>query len=269
MKKEHYEKASYSFYTYVFSDYDNFIKPLQKYISNSYIDDQSQEIAVQNAICKLLSEKIRELIPSKDEVKQNFIKSVNLLSKQDLDLIEFNQKFKTCENKLKGYLKLHYSLDDIEQGDFELDHASLLMAIYSKVISLELQPNGKRAHYGRIEKIPKLKSSAIYQYIDCARKEAKYHTTLNQLSNLTMNELANWLYTSMAVFDYNNDNTVINQYIGSYDEENYFATIFNEVAVINLDDDPASYEDFIKIVENDFNKRLNREMHTLTNGNVF
>ena len=264
-----HEKASYAFYTYVFNDYDNFIKPLQKHIRNSYIDDKSHEIMIQNAICKLLSEKIREHIPTIPEIKTNFRKSVKLLSQQDLDLIEFNEKFKNREDKLKTYIKLHYLLDDIDDGNFELDHASLLMAIYSKIISLELQPNGKREHFNKIIKIPQLKNSPIYQYLDSARKEAKYHTTLNQLSNLTMTELANWLYTSIAVFDYNNDNTVIDQYIGTYDEGDYFTTIFNEVAVINLDDDPVSYEEFLELIEKDFNEKLIQEMHTLENGQIF
>ena len=90
---QHHEKASYAFYTYVFNDYDNFIRPLQKYISQNYTDDKSHEIMIQNAICKLLSEKIRKQIATIPEIKQNFNKSVKLLSKQDLDLLEYREKF--------------------------------------------------------------------------------------------------------------------------------------------------------------------------------
>lgn len=263
-----HEKASYSFYTYVFNDYDNFIKPLQKYIHNNCFDDKAHEIMIQNAICKLLSEKIRELIPSKTEVKQAFTKSMKQLSKQDLDLIEYREKAQKREDKLKTHFKLRYALDDIDDGNFELDHASLLMAIYSKVISLESKPNGKRGHYGRIEKIPKLKSSAIYQYLNSARKEAKYHTTLNQLSNLTMDYLADWLYKSIAIFDYNNDNTILDPYIGIYDDGT-IATTFNEVSIIDLEKDPDTYQDFVEIVEDNFNEKLIQEMHTLENGQIF
>lgn len=263
MEIRHDEKASYAFYTYVFNDYDNFVKPLSKYMSTSYTSDRSHEFEIQSAICKLLSSKIVQLIPSKQEIKQNFNKSLKALSKQELDLVEFNEKFKKIENKLETYFKLHYILEDIDQGNFELDHASLLMAIYSKMISLELKPNGKRGHCGRIEKIQKLKTSLIYQYLDNARKEAKYHTTLNQLSNLTMTDLVSWLYKSIAIFDYNNDNTILDPYIGIYDDRS-IATTFNEVEVMDLENSPASYEEFIEIIENNFNEKLLTELHLMT-----
>ena len=265
---QHHEKASYAFYTYVFNDYDNFIRPLQKYISQNYTDDKSHEIMIQNAICKLLSEKIRKQIATIPEIKQNFNKSVKLLSKQDLDLLEYREKFKKREDKLKTYIKLHYSLNDIDDGLFELDHASLLMAIYSKVISIELQPNGKREHFGRIVKIPKLKNSPIYQYLDSARKEEKYNITLNQLCNLTIGDLVNWLYKSMAIFDYNNDNTIIDQYVGTWDDGS-IDTIFNEVEIIDPDNDQVSYEEFLELIEKGFNEKLIDEMHTLDNGMKF
>ena len=46
-------RASYSFYTYVFNNYDKFVKELSKYnIKGNYLSDLEHEVATQNAICK-------------------------------------------------------------------------------------------------------------------------------------------------------------------------------------------------------------------------
>lgn len=262
------EKASYAFYGNVLKNYNKFIKPLQKYMTTCYLDDKSHEIVVLNAICKFLSEKIRIQIPTIVEIKQNFNKKTLQLFKQDLDLIEFNQKFKKREDKLKTYFKLHYALDSIDAKNYDLTQASLLMAIYSKVVSCELQPNGKLHHYGRAGKTTALKDSLIYRYLDIARKEEKYNITLRQMGEFKISTLVNDLYNSIAIFDYVHNNTVIDLSLGQQDDGTW-GTIFHQIAIIDLENNPDTYKDFIKLVEDNFDKKLIQEMHTLDNGMMF
>lgn len=262
MEIPQHEKASYAFYTYVFNNYDKFINPLQKYMRNSYIDDKSHEIIVQNAICKMLAEKIKDKTPSKIEIKQSFDKSVRLLCKQDLNLLEFDKKFKERENKLKTYFKLHYALENISDGNFELDHACLLIAIYSKLIGIKSQSDETHKNSSKVSKLLELKNSSIYKYLNSARKEEKYNTTLSYMCKLTLQELVDWLYTSMAIFDYSNDTTVIDSYIGIYDNGDV-ETIFNEVSIIDLENNPASREELVEIINNEFNEKLINELHLI------
>ena len=263
------EKASYAFYGRVSKNYKKFVEPLKKYnLYDHYVSDLEHEVATQNAICKFLSEQIRQHIPTLSEVKHNFNNSVRLLHKQDLDAVEFVQKFKNREDKLKTYVKLHYALNDIDNGNYELDIASILMAIYLKVVSFERDKNNKLSYCGAIVKVPALKDSLIFKYLDSARKELDYHTTINQLSSYKIGDLTNMLYKLIAVFDFNVDNTVIDESLGHF-EDGSTTTIFNEVTIIDPEDDHDTYEKFIELVENNFNKKLIEEMHTLDNGQVF
>lgn len=257
-------KASYSFYTHVFKNYDKFVKELSKHnIKGDYLSDLEHEVATQNAICKFLGEQILQHIPSIKEVKSNFNNSMHLLFKQNLDAIEFEKGRKRREDKLKTYIKLHYCLQDAIDGNYELEHARILMAIYLKVVSFERDKDGKLSYCGEIVKVPTAKASLIFKYLDTAGKELGYKPTISQLFDAKIGQLVDSLFTSMAVFNYNKDNTVLDDYIGYYGNDKY--TTYNEVEVISDD----TCENYIKMLENDFNEKLIKEMHILNNGQVF
>lgn len=260
-------KASYSFYTYIHNNYDKFSKELLGYdVKGHYPSDLEHEVAIQNAICKLLSEQILQHIPSIKEVKSNFNNSMHLLFKQDLSAVEFEKKRKNREDKLKTYIKLHYCLEDAINGNYELEHARILMAIYLKVVSFERNKDGKLSYIGEIVKVPTAKASLIFKYLDNTSKELGYKPTISQLFDTKIGELVNLLFRSMAVFDYNNDYTILDEYTGYNNDDKQ--TIFNEVEIIT-DDNNIPYEQFIKIIENKFNEKLIKEMHTLDNGHSF
>lgn len=257
-----HEKASYAFYTYVFNGYDKFVEPLKKYMSTSFSDDKSHEIAIQNAICKMLSEKIRQHIYTLPEIKKSYVKSIKLLSKQNLDSIEFNEKYKKRESRLKTNIKLHFILEDVCNGNYELEHAGYLMAIYLKFVGFEREPNGKLNRYNEITKLPEIKESAIYKYLEYALEQSKFSLRLKSLNQLNQEQLINGLYYSMASFNYINDQSTVGEYL-TVEDKNKLPT------VTDLTNDYSAYEEFQDIIDYDFEQHLNIEMHIIDNGIIF
>lgn len=242
-----------AFDTYILDDYSNIVKHLNKYLPSTEIRFSESEI--QNAICKFLSEKVRSKIPSKLEARQTFTEDVKRLCKQDLDAVEFKSKYKKRESKLKTYFKLNFALDDINSGDYGFNQAILLMATYLKLTSKPSPDKSSSTIDNPAEKT--IKYSQVYKYLNHLCKQEKL-CTINELTDFTLCNLANELYSSIAMYNYEKDANVIEPVLAIRDND---LIIFNQpITCIDLE---HPYEEMLETIDEEFETNFNQELYDM------
>lgn len=258
MKPKLRKPISNAFYTHILNKQKLILKILGDHAK--HLQEDFSEAQLQDAICKMLSEKIRNKINTLPEIRQIYVKNIKALCKQSLDAIKFNEKREKQDAKLKTQFKLHFALDAINDSVCELDQASLLMAIYLKVADYEKQADGSFKKNDQHLSY-QTQDSSIYRYLSSVRSEEKYAISLTKLSYLSMQDLVNNLYYSAVICDCRNDPDAILKYAfpedANYEQEDF--------EVINLEDDPYSYEELISLINEGFERKFMFTLKSLEN----
>lgn len=258
MKPKLRKPTSNAFYSNIVSRQKLILKILGKHAR--HLQEGFSEAQLQDAICKMLSEKIRNKINTLPETRQMYVKNIKTLCKQSLDAVEFNEKREKRDAKLKTQFKLHFALDAIDNSTCELDQASLLMAIYLKVADYEKQADGSFKKSNQHLSY-QTQDSSIYRYLDSARSEEKYTISLTKLSYLSMQDLVSNLYYSAVICDCKNDPDAISKYAfpedANYEQEDF--------KVIDLETDSYSYEELISLINEGFERKFMFTLKSLEN----
>lgn len=261
MKPKLKKPTSNAFYTHILNKYKLVLKILGKHANT--LPEEFSEIQLQDAICKMLSEKIRSKINTLPEARQLYVKGIKSLCKQDLDSVEFKSKQAKRESKLRTQFKLHFALDTVDGTQCELEQACLLMAIYLKLADYERQIDGsfKKSNQNLAYQT---QDSSIYKYLASARNEEKYAISLTKLSYLNMQDLVANLYYSAVICDCKNNPDALSPH--AFPDNAELTT--EDFEVIDIENDPYSYNELITLINDGFERKFQSTLKQLDNNTV-
>ncbi|MBQ7880480.1 MAG: hypothetical protein IJ358_01385 [Clostridia bacterium] len=227
------------------------------------------EIELQALICCHLSEKIDNLIPDMNNIREKFQKSIAKIP-ADLNV----KVFKERENKLKTIAKLQYCIDRINSHEkmYDLIVADYLLIIYYKLSGLVIgqkheHPTATFNTTSKSERLKNLGENRIFRYLhDSTFEYFNGCRNLSELFDYSIKNLVDTLFEQMVKFEHKLDKTVLEPW--SYvNEENIPENFWKRMFV--LDDDMDTEQEALAYAEYNFNLWLIDQMHTFEDGKIF